>query len=294
VYGADRLFAAINTDFYAAVLDTRAYAMTLLSPENADLNSEAFLSRFPIFILEELGEEEVREEPRLTSLRERLTTAAFAEQFRLHTEEAINIFCPDYGNDTLPARFFRMIDDFLNYAIPRSAGLPDESAQFNALYAQFENDLFTDSYTITVIAPLENFGDNGGKFRGPVAGLRFAWARLFPDCPLNSSYFRTRAIRYLDLKNTRIFGGGEIKDSYDYFLMEFKEFRVKKAGDLAAAYKRAEEITRKVVLTARLLTSAPVYAQCIGTSCTFPLQRRRARDGPLVSARWVDRRTLGC
>ncbi|MGA3023429.1 MAG: hypothetical protein ABSF98_01530 [Bryobacteraceae bacterium] len=257
------MFTAINRDFYEAVLDARTYAMTLLSPENADPNSKAFLSRFPIFILEDLGEE-VREDPRVTSLRERLAAAAFADEFRLRTQEAINIFCSDPGDDTLRGRFFRMVDDFLNYATPRSAGLPGEAALFDDLYAQFEQDLFTDKYTLTVVASLDNFSDNGGRFRGPIARLRFAWADLFPNASLNSAYPRTRAIRYLELKNTPIFGGGGIKDRHSYFLLEFQELRVKQRGELAEAYKRAEEVTRKVVLTARLLTLAPVYAQCIG------------------------------
>jgi hypothetical protein len=155
-----------------------------------------------------------------------------------------------------------MVDDFLNYAVPGNVGLPDEAAQFDSLYAQFETDLFTDSYTLHVIAPLENFSDHGGRFR--VAGLRFAWASRFPNCLHNSAHLRSRALAYLELKNTHVWGGGEIKDSHDYFLLEFQELRAKRKGELTEAYKRAEEITRKVVLAARLLTFAPVYAQCIG------------------------------
>lgn len=263
------MFIPLNPDFYAVVQDARTYAMGLLNLQGADLSSEAFLSRFPIFVLEELGENEVREDPRLTFLRERLISAAFANQYCARTEEAITVFCSDQGDDTPHGHLFRMVDDFLNWAMPRSVGLPDESAQFDALYAQFEKDLFTASYTLNVIAPLENFSDDGGRFRGEVAGLRFAYASRYPGSLHNSAHVRRRAMLYLELKKTHVLGVGGIRDSDHYFLLEFQEVRAKKKGELIEAYKRAGEITRKVVLTARLLTFEPVYAQCIGLRALF-------------------------
>ena len=258
------MFAPINPGLYDAVRDTWAHVITLFRVEEVDPNSEAFLSRFPIFILEELGEEE-HQDPTIVSLRERLARAAFADTFRARIEEAIAIFCSNPGSDTPQAHFYRMVDDFLNYAMPLSVGLPDESAQFDALYGRFESDLFTDSYTLNVIAPLENFTDHQGRFRNGHASLCFAWANLFPHASYNSAPLRKRALRYLELMNTPIYGGGGVKHKNGFFfLLEYQETRRKERGELAEAYKRAEEVTRKAVLTARLLTFQPVYAQCIG------------------------------
>jgi len=94
------------------------FAINVLKAKGVDLDSETFLSRFPFILDEFLGEDE---SPSATviGLRERLSSAAFADGFRSRTEEAIKLFCSDRGDDSLREHFLRMIDDFLNYAIPR-------------------------------------------------------------------------------------------------------------------------------------------------------------------------------
>lgn len=259
------MLTPINPKFYDALRDARTYAIDLLKTKGMDFNSETFLGCFPLFILDDyLAEEGIRNDV-VIALQERLTSAAFADEFRFRTEEAIELFCSDRGKDTHEAHFLRMIDDFLNYAIPRSAGLPDEAEQFDTLYSRFENDLFSDSYTLNVIAPLENLSDHHGSFRPANGELHFAWANLHPGTSYSTAHLRKRPIRYLELKETPVFGAGAVRDNNGFFfLLEFQETRLRKQGGLAEAYQRAEEIVRKTVLTARLLTVHPVYAQCVG------------------------------
>lgn len=257
------MFTPLNPKLYTAVCEARAYALGRFIAQNTDLNSVEFVSSFPIFILERFDIENENEDPDLASLRERLAEAALSEGFRPRTEQAIAMFA-DHTGEALDVLFLRMVDDFVNYALPRTAGLPDESDQFDALYRDFEQDLLSDVFTMRVIAPLGNFSDHSGHFQGPVAGLRFAWADVFLKAILNSARLRARALAYLELKSTTVWGGGRVKDSHSYFLAHFQEVRTKETGALSAAFERAEEVVRKIVLTARLVAFEPVYAQCVG------------------------------
>ena len=152
------MFAPLNAELYQAVCDTRNYVVKHSRLQRLDPHSAEFLAAFPMFILEEF--EQLPQDRNIDSLWKRLVDAAFADAFRVRTDEAIRIFGSDQAQDTLPVNFLRIVEDFLNYALPRSVGLPDESAHFDALYAQFERDLFSDSYTLVVMAALENLSDH--------------------------------------------------------------------------------------------------------------------------------------
>jgi len=251
----------INPSLYSAVLGAKASIAQQFKTEGADPNSEAFLARFPFVFVEEINGEGPTADP----IRESLVKAAFSEEFRSRTQEVIDTFYANWSGGTQESYFLNLINDFLNYALPRSLGLPDEDTVFDDLYRQFEADLFTDSYTLHVIALLKNAYDHGGHFR-PTSGLSFFWADSNPHFVLNSSRLRNRAVPFLEIKKSAhpSFGGTDISTSHSFFVLEFDETRKKKRDGLAEAHRRSEEITKKTVLALRLLTAAPVYAEYRG------------------------------
>ncbi len=253
--------APLNPSLYAAVLDAKASIVQQFKAEDADPNSEAFLARFPFVFVEEIHGVTPTADP----LRASLVKAAFSEEFRSRTQEVIDIFYANHAGGTPEYYFLDLVDDFLNYALPRSLGLPDEDTVFDELYRHFEADLFTDSYTLHVIAVIKNAYDHGGRFH-PTNGLRFFWADSSPNMVVNSLRLRNRVVPFLEIKKSAhpFFGGTDISTSHSFFVLEFKEQRKKKRDGLADAYRRSEEITKKTVLALRLLTGAPVYAEYRG------------------------------
>jgi hypothetical protein len=254
------VFNPINPAFYAAVLDVRAYATRRFMAEDSDLCSEAFLARFPFTFVEEFNEDVA-----VAPLREKLQAAAFTDQFRSRTEEAIDIFYANRGGGNAQSYLLDMIDDFLNYALLRTVGLSEQEQMFDDLYRQFETDLFSDTYTLNVIALLENISYQGGAFQ-PTAGLSFAWADCYPGVALNTSHLRKRAVPYLEIKNSchPLAAGRSVAEKHNFFVLAYEEAKKKEKKGLTMAYIRSEEITRKAVLALRLLTSAPVYAEYRG------------------------------
>jgi hypothetical protein len=251
----------INPGLYSAVFAAKASIVLQFKNEGVDPNSEAFLARFPFVFVEGTNGEGPTADP----IRESLVKAAFTEEFRSRTQEVINIFYANWSGGTPEYYFLNLINDFLNYALPRSLGLPDEDAVFEALYRQFEADLFTDSYTLHVIALLKNAYDHGGRFH-PTSGLSFFWADSNPRLVLNSSRLRNRAVPFLEIKKSAhpSSGGTDISTSHSFFVLEFEEKRKKKKDAPAEAYRRSEEIAKKTVLALRLLTAAPAYAEYRG------------------------------
>ena len=254
------VFSPINAALYAAVRDAKACAVQEFEAEGVDLNSDTFLARFPFIFVKEFNKDSA-----VVPIQEKLIAAAFSDEFRSRTEETIGIFYANHGGGTTQSYFLDMVDDFLNYTFPRTLGLSDEETLFDDLYCQFETDLFSETYTLNVIALLENISDHGGSFH-PTAGLRFAWADRLPNRALNTSYGRKRTVPYLEIKKTAhpLFAGRDISDKNSFFILEFAETRAKRKGELTEAYNRSEEITRKTVFASRLLTSAPVYADYRG------------------------------
>lgn len=250
----------LNPSLYAAVLDVKASIVQHFKDEGADQNSEAFLDRFPFVFMEDINGENSSADP----IRASLVKAAFSEEFRSRIKEAIDIFYGNWSGGTPEYYFLNLVNDFLNYALPRCLGLPDEDRVFEDLYRQFEADLFTDSYTLCVTALLKNAYDHGGRFH-PTNGLSFFWADSSSRMVVNSLRLRNRVVPFLEIrKSAHPFSGGtDINTSHSFFVLEFKEKRKKKKDGLAEAHRRSE-ITKKTVLALRLLTNAPVYAEYRG------------------------------
>ncbi len=250
----------LNPEFYAAVLGARADIVRQFDAEGANPNSEAFLARFPFVFVEEVDGDLT-----VSPVRQRLIAAAFADGFRSRTQEAIDIFYANHSGGTPEDYLLDMVDDFLNYSLPRSLGLADEDALFDSMYRQFEADLFADSYTLKVVALLRNVSDHGGRFHS-TCGLSFAYADSSPLIVLNHPRLRNRAVSFLEIRKSghRLYAGEDISESPGFFVLEFEEARKKKRGGLSEAHCRSEKITKKTILALRLITAAPVYAEYRG------------------------------
>lgn len=253
-------FTPVNPALSQAVRDLYAHAVEEFRAEGADIHSEAFLARFPFIFIAECNQD-----PAIGDLRERVLAAAFSDEFRARTEEAGRIFYADCTGGTTRSNFCSMIDDFLNYAVPRVMGLPDERERFDRLYTGFERDLLQEKFTLIVIALLENIWDHGCSFH-PTGGVRLSWAWQSDGFPANVAFLRERLVPYLELKKAAhpIGGGRAVNEKKSFFMLEFEELRPKKEGAITDAYRRSEEITRKLVFALRLLSCAPVYSDYRG------------------------------
>src|SRR5213078_1289548 len=118
---ANNVFSPTNGALYSAVRDARAYASQQFNAEGVDLNSVTFLARFPFIFVEEFNDDSA-----VVPIREKLIAAAFCDEFRSETEQSLEIFYANHGGGTQQSYFLAMIDDFMNYALPRTIGLPDE------------------------------------------------------------------------------------------------------------------------------------------------------------------------
>jgi hypothetical protein len=94
--------------------------------------------------------------------------------------------------------------------------------------------------------------------------LHFEWADSLAF-GFDSSFMRQRAALFYEIKKAHhLYAGRDISAKNSFFVLDFREARRKAKGELREAYKRSEEITKKVVFALRLLTFSPVYSDYRG------------------------------
>lgn len=252
----------LNDAFYAAVRGLCQHEVSSLSDEGTDVCSQPFLAEFPYAFIRFPPEEDA--EGYYAQVRELLRAAAFADGFRERTERSIQIFFQDHAGGTTESYFFKAIDDFLNYAIPRCIGLPNEAAQFDKLYSRFEEDLWADTFNVELLSLIQGVSDHGLNFH-PTAGVSFSWATATP-APTTTPGHREDLITYLELKKsgTPIGAGRSLDAKTSFFLLNFAETIQKTNGAVSIASARSAEITRKVIFLLRLLTYSPVFSDYRG------------------------------
>jgi hypothetical protein len=254
-------FVALNPALYKAIKDLYKETVHHFEASGEDLNSQKFLGAFPRSFIGTFSHSPEDERKAQTVLE-----AAFSAEFRTRTEEALTAYYSDHAGGTPKTYFCDLVDDFLNYAIPRTAGIANSEALFDQYYASFDRSLYSESFPLTVIAVLENASDHSGSVRH-VSGVSFHWWSGPSVCPpVNTEYVRNRVVPYLELvKNAHPIGmGREIEDKNHFFVMQYTEERRKSHDAISQAYTRSEEITKKVVFAIRLLTSAAAYADYRG------------------------------
>lgn len=225
-----------------------------------DLGSEEFLGSSYAFVRfqAEAGEE-------IRAQIQAIVDAAFATPFRARTEEAVRIFFDDRSGGTPESNLLVAVDDFLNYVLPRSIGLPDANDRFNQLYEHFERDLLTNVFSLSITALIEGVRDHGASFRR-AGNVGFTWASRPRRGAAANGYVRNSAVTYLDLKQgaNPIGGGRSLPDVASFFLLDVQESLPKRENIVSFASARTEEMTRRVVFLLRLLTRSPVFSDYRG------------------------------
>jgi hypothetical protein len=92
-----------------------------------DFNSQTFLEKFPHFSY--IGMFRHSEEDNRAA--EEIVRAAFASEFDTRTDESLKVYFSNTVGSTREDNFCEMVDDFLNYVIPRTAWLPEADRIFD-------------------------------------------------------------------------------------------------------------------------------------------------------------------
>lgn len=242
-----------NPEFYRAVFDL--YQALLKGFAERGVNFEE-MAQYSYRFLEGDDAETV-------SQREKILKAALETGFKPEMEAAVGAYLSDIHGLDLNSSVCHLVDDFLAYVVPRTMGLPDGEEYFNKCYRYFESSIFGKSFTVTVFLVLSNIWDHSGSAMLP-AGFRFHWAAK--GTSRDDRFSRERIVPFLEIKNTAhpIGLGRSISDHGSYFLLEYTTQLPKNKSSVHAAYQLRDDVSRKFVFAARLLTYSAVYSDYRG------------------------------
>ena len=226
-----------------------------------DFNSHTFLEKFPNFSY--IGMFRHSEEE--NGAAEQIVRAAFASEFEMRTDEALKVYFSNTVGSTREDNFCEMVDDFLNYVIPRTAGLPEADRSFDEQYDAFEQSLYSDSFPFTVCSLLKNTSDHAGSARD-TSGVKLTYySPLPPKAVINVAPLRHRVVSYYEIMEAaHLRQGGNPPELPFILVMEFTEKVKKNEKTMKRIYERVEEITNKVVFALRLVTHGAVYSHYRG------------------------------
>jgi hypothetical protein len=134
---------ALNQELKSVVRQLYADVIEDLKKDGIDLASPEFLGKSYIYLPR--GKSETRT---------RMISAAFAPEFRPVAEEAIQAFYANSSGLTVEDYMCEAVNDFLNYVVPRAAGLKEESEIFDAAYTKFDHSIYGESFLATTFAVL--------------------------------------------------------------------------------------------------------------------------------------------
>jgi len=198
---------------------------------------------------------------------------------------------------TTQSYFIDLVEDFLNFALPRTIGLPDEDSLFEQYYLELESDLLGPDLTVSVQAVLGNVSCHSGfdVRRCNVVRLENFW-RWDHASPLNTHYLRQHVIPAIEVRKQAhpIATGRDISGAPAYLVLERLERHPKtEMTTVSYAYERSEEVTRKVVLALRLITPADAFAdyrgfRMLGHMSSFHMNLMNWPDEQLSGGRYAD------
>ncbi len=251
-----------NTALFHAIQDVRTEFRIEAFRSGEDPCGAAFLSRFPFAILR------CGDEPKANTHCKALIDAAFEPAFKDEVERTIAICYTDHGGGTIQDYFIDLVEDFLNFALPRTIGLPDEDSLFERYYLELERDLLGPDLSVTVQAVLGNVSCHSGfdARRCSAVGLENFW-RWEHASAVNTHYLRQHVVPAIEIRKAAhpIATGRNISDDAGFVVLERPERHPKSVmTTVDYAYGRSEEVTRKAVLALRLLTGADAYSDYRG------------------------------
>jgi len=228
----------------------------------SDFNSQTFLEKFPNFSY--IGMFRDSEEDNRAA--EQIMRAAFASEFEARTDESLKVYFSNTVGATREDNLCEMVDDFLNYVIPRTAGLPEADRMFDEQYEAFEQSLYLDSFPFTVCSLLKNTSDHSGSARN-TSGIKLTYySPLPPKAVINVAPLRHRVISYYEIMEAAHLrqNRNPAELPFSILVMEFTEKVRKDEKAMQRIYERVDEITNKVVFALRLMTHAAVYSHYRG------------------------------
>jgi hypothetical protein len=247
-------FDVVNKELRDVVRQLSSEIIENCRAEGADLNSFEFLSKFPFKFTD----------PEDNDSKGRILEAALSPAYGTEVKRAIEAAYSDSKGLTPEGYVCEAVEDFLNYVIPRIAGLPDEEAVFDQLYQQFDDGLLGNSCLVTVIAVLSNVWDGEGTVLSPGFRLRYV-GNNFKDRAENR-WSRDRVVPYIEMSKAAhpIGRGRQIAEHPDYFILEYSAALPKDKDLIANAYNLRDEITSKFILAVRLLKHSDTFSDYRG------------------------------
>jgi len=245
---------SINQELESVVRDLYISTVAALKNEGIEFGSAEFLGSSYVFISR--GENETTT---------RLVSAAFPPSLRSSAEEAIQALYANSSGLTHEGYMCEAVNDFLNYVIPRAAGLKDETSIFDAAYAKFDESIYGQSVLVTSFAILGNVWDNSGRV---VLPGQFSLRYVSPATagPHDNKWLRDRTVPYYEIKRAAhpIGRGREIQDQYAYFIFEYSELLPRSKDVFFSASRLRDDIARKFVLAVRLLKYSAAFSDYRG------------------------------
>lgn len=262
-------FAPQNPQLYGALKGATLAFVTEFIHEGKDFNSDDFIGRFSYMFIDEHDRLNLDAE-----CRRQILSAGFLPEYEEKTRDALRLLLANSSGWTTEGLFCRLVNDFLNYVIPRVGNLTDWEQRFNDFYKALEDDVYGDSIGVSIIGVLKNVYDHSASAR-PSGGLSFHWWSKM-NSPFANASFRERVIPFFEI-SASMEGRREPTDpAHAFFGFEFKE-RIPKPQFLKRLPDRVGDVTRRLVLTLRLLLMAGVYVEYRGARFAGRLSSARFR-----------------
>lgn len=242
-----------NEQLYVIVKQICLDIIRSFEADGHDLSSREFLSSFPyMFLGLGIG-------PEALERRRLVLESALSEPFRKTAEETIEAaYSHHYGGD-LEHNVADAVDDFLNFVIPRMAGLNEQGLVFERHYKTFDESFYGEKCVVTTFSVLENVWDNGLRAVLP-PGFRLSYYTSTPGARPSNLFMRERLVPYFEISRS----ARSIEDQLSYFVFSYTTTLNKSKNMLSQLYRLRDEITRKFVFATRLLIAVPVFSDYRG------------------------------
>jgi hypothetical protein len=245
----------LNEALYVVVKDLCKEFIAEFESEGTDVSSYSFLSQFSyLFLTHDQSERE-----------RRVLDAALNSDTKNSLEKTIEAAYAYHAGGTFESYVLEAVQDFMNFIIPRIAGLKEGEEIFDRFYAQFDQSLFGSHCTVTTFALLSNVWDNGGRVVLPPSFLLRYYTKVHGDRSTDR-WSRERTVPYFEIVGTGhpLALGRPIKEQTAFFVFSHSVDLPKSKALLREAYALRDEITRKFLFAVRLLNFSSAYADYRG------------------------------
>jgi hypothetical protein len=246
---------ALNGELQEVVRSIYQEIVGRFKAEGVNLGAPEFLSSFPRGFIH----------PEYTERIDRIVAASFSSQFKSAAERTVEAYYSNHHGGTTEFYICDAVEDFLNYAIPRAAGLEEESKIFEDLYSQFDSCMFGEYATVSTFAILSGVWDSAGRVHLPE---KFSLRYIDKPGPgiSENRFLRNRNVPYLEICKTAhpIGWGREINAQHVYFIFEHSTTLPKTKDLLSQICKLRDEMARKFILAVRLLDSRTPFSDYRG------------------------------